>query len=877
MKEKFTGIFLFFSALALSSCSNIFHDMQDMPLASMTMNPLIEYTYPHDGMADVSTNQSLLVVFNKDMDAASLGGSPFEITDELGQTVSSEGRSCGSRYYLIEPRSDLIEGARYSVTLRNDLVDGDDKIIRQGFSWSFTTLRGTGAKDTEAPLVVHISPENKSVTTHEVERVRIYFNEDIIPQGVEMTVSCVQGTERVPIPGEAEYVARRIGNRCDRMFVFTPYGGTLPREHLYHVSISGVADLAENTWVEPYTWSFAVGSTVDTTPPEINEVVPAEASVLTNDVNMISAYFTEAIQPGAAMTICYDNGGACTPVAGSVSFDDAVKALRFVPDSGNLPWNRQYHVTISGIADLSGNPMEEREKRWSFVIGSITDTTPPEATGLSPLNGSVVNDTVTSLTAYFSENIQGGASISVCYNDGAGCTVVPGSTAYNQNDRSLRFTPAGGSLRRNRTYNMVFSGVRDYADNSMTASPPWTIVAGSRAMTLEPVRNPYHGFGTFGSSGSDVGYILRDNAGVDLMTSLGLAFNDPASNIKILSCFDPGASGPLADGKYLRIVHNGNNILNLGLTPVVQQNFSTDQGSPGPQTFYIDPPSGRLLLPRPSYWSRFETVSNITSPEIRSWSNIPISNATGVLTTDSVSSGKFTSGLYVVNHSTSKTRDGSRQIFPFGNNALNISRGTVSVWIRGYAMAKSGWGTTSATATVCPLNLANGNFQIYLKSYFWTNNLPQYNVDTENLIIRINGSTVSYTVPTQGSWYHVYAVWDSAGLAGGKRVRVFVNGDEISSTLPLPVLTNTVFNSYINVLADNDLNAVNPDITSSGQMDNMKIFLGEAIEDHTWEYRNGMGREFALHYIYGSTSNYQPDLTTSGSGVMYYYIPAGEL
>jgi len=192
-------------------------------------------------------------------------------------------------------------------------------------------------------------------------------------------------------------------------------------------------------------------------------------------------------------------------------------------------------------------------------------------------------------------------------------------------------------------------------------------------------------------------------------------------------------------------------------------------------------------------------------------------------------------------------------------------------------MAKSGWGTTSATATVCPLNLANGNFQIYLKSYFWTNNLPQYNVDTENLIIRINGSTVSYTVPTQGSWYHVYAVWDSAGLAGGKRVRVFVNGDEISSTLPLPVLTNTVFNSYINVLADNDLNAVNPDITSSGQMDNMKIFLGEAIEDHTWEYRNGMGREFALHYIYGSTSNYQPDLTTSGSGVMYYYIPAGEL
>jgi len=803
------------------------------------MNPLIEYTYPHDGMADVSTNQSLLVVFNKDMDAASLGGSPFEITDELGQTVSSEGRSCGSRYYLIEPRSDLIEGARYSVTLRNDLVDGDDKIIRQGFSWSFTTLRGTGAKDTEAPLVVHISPENKSVTTHEVERVRIYFNEDIIPQGVEMTVSCVQGTERVPIPGEAEYVVRRIGNRCDRMFVFTPYGGTLPREHLYHVSISGVADLAENTWVEPYTWSFAVGSTVDTTPPEINEVVPAEASVLTNDVNMISAYFTEAIQPGAAMTICYDNGGACTPVAGSVSFDDAVKALRFVPDSGNLPWNRQYHVTISGIADLSGNPMEEREKRWSFVIGSITDTTPPEATGLSPLNGSVVNDTVTSLTAYFSENIQGGASISVCYNDGAGCTVVPGSTAYNQNDRSLRFTPAGGSLRRNRTYNMVFSGVRDYADNPMTVSPPWTIVAGSRAVTLESARNLYYGFGTFGSSGTDIGFTLRDNEGVDLMTSLALEYGQPASDSMIFSHFDTGTSGPLAAGKYIRIVHNGNNILNLGLTPVIKDIAEKEKGSPGRNKFYIDPVDGRFILPRPSYWSRFETMTSITSPEIYNetpeWAKDDDTNVES-------SSEMFKMGSAAIK--ISGTWSNSFDVYPFGTTA-SVPEGTFSGWY---------YPDTS------------GNYNYFMTVCFGgTDNRVEVHEDSVEIYLNnILASTMA--MPTIAkSWAYVYVVWRK--LPTGSMVRVYVNGENRGSLSGLAEWIGDVvkigtysYGYYFN---------------SISYIDNWKVWK-EVISENNPNWELNSGREDALHYLYGPDNGYKPLLSAPG-GVGYYYILPSEL
>jgi len=43
-------------------------------------------------------------------------------------------------------------------------------------------------------------------------------------------------------------------------------------------------------------------------------------------------------------------------------------------------------------------------------------------------------------------------------------------------------------------------------------------------------------------------------------------------------------------------------------------------------------------------------------------------------------------------------------------------------------------------------------------------------------------------------------------------------------------------------------------------------------ENPSWLYNGGVGRENALHYMYGAP-DYRPKLTGPNNGVGYYYLP----
>lgn len=136
-------------------------------------------------------------------------------------------------------------------------------------------------------------------------------------------------------------------------------------------------------------------------------------------------------------------------------------------------------------------------------------------------------------------------------------------------------------------------------------------------------------------------------------------------------------------------------------------------------------------------------------------------------------------------------------------------------------------------------------------------------------ILLVNGISVDYTaigaVPV-GVPVHFYIVWDNtAGLADGKTVRVFINGTEMLST------TTAVTNLDEIVMQYRQDSTCVSDATIMAGIDNLKIYKEVVTESPDWEYNGGTGRENALHFIYGAAFNYHPLLTGGASGVGYLY------
>ncbi len=111
---------------------------------------------------------------------------------------------------------------------------------------------------------------------------------------------------------------------------------------------------------------------VDTTPPAVVSLDPADGATGVDIASPVSAGFSEALDPATvsatAFTLVLDSTGA--PVAGRVSYDAARKRVTFVPESNLLPL-MAYRAQVAGnvLADVPGNKMADA-RTWRFTTGA---------------------------------------------------------------------------------------------------------------------------------------------------------------------------------------------------------------------------------------------------------------------------------------------------------------------------------------------------------------------------------------------------------------------------------------------------------------------------------------------------------------------------
>lgn len=378
--------------------------------------------------------------------------------------------------------------------------------------------------------------------------------------------------------------------------------------------------------------------------------------------------------------------------------------------------------------------------------------------------------------------------------------------------------------------------------------PGWTGLAGGYELDDQTITTMSNGYGTIdkplanqsGSSAVNLqpGTHFEYDKRLDASTT-----EDPTDGFGATAggIIDTGASGAMT--KKIRLVENTANVksgTNYTALKVYAKNLAS-LSSPSGDRCYIDPMNGKFVLPRPAFWSKFENANS----EIGSYSvYLPSGYDTGFLPSWGGSLGtvyaKWNNGLYF--SSANNSEGGEIVITPSINN---LTAGTMSFW---YATGGIDGGAYGWSNTIVIWLGPNTYIRLY----------HHYSSGIANSIV-INGSTATTDAGTSMMSLtpkHYYITWNNT-----TGIKIWVNGSLVMTGLG----TWSTSTSYPLVKLYIDTTS---GIRLSSIIDNLKIWNHSIVDDPTWVYNGGTGREDALHYIYGATNAYKP----TGVKASYFYI-----
>jgi len=340
---------------------------------------------------------------------------------------------------------------------------------------------------------------------------------------------------------------------------------------------------------------------------------------------------------------------------------------------------------------------------------------------------------------------------------------------------------------------------------------------------------------------------LYTNALEMLQNGVHFMYNEPLIGGQY-DIYNTGTSNIFENGKYFSIIVNGRNVADsfgLNLTPIAKDLSFITTGAPSNQV-WIDPVSGKFILPRPIYWSKCESEDNMQNPDI-GLKNKYIN--TSHIPKYSERDGKWNWGIQFETSKSSK----SNQYFPTfyqGKSFKVLNKGTYSVWCkrthgRSYMFTEFGY---------FRVYFANGGLEILING------------------VKVFAQTGVFIY--SGDFDHFQIIWDiDKGINGGKSIAVYQNGIEIGSSTE-DFGASDYYNNFYTEFRDGS-SSYNTGTT----LDNIKLW-DYVIEDLSWLYNGNMGYENGLDIIYGANNNYYPNITgLTGSvqnGVGYYTIPSND-
>lgn len=324
------------------------------------VRPRVLSTSPVNKATTIATNAVITASFSEEMDPASITNAQFTIQKD-GVNVAGE-TSYDNVTGSFTPTADLAPNSLYTATLTTGVKSRLGTALAKNYSWSFTT--GETA-DVVAPTIASSDPANNATGVSLNGKVVITFSEPMDAATItSLTFTLKQGSTSVSGNILTE------GNKA----TFTPVSDLLPNKVYTATITTGVKDKSGNAIAINHTVNFTTGVVQDMVLPMVQSTDPINNAVSIARNKVITAGFSEAMDPSTITASTFTLKQGTTSVAGSVSYSGTTAS--FTPSSLLLA-STIYTATITtGTKDLAGNAIAANIV-WNFTTGAATSSLTP--------------------------------------------------------------------------------------------------------------------------------------------------------------------------------------------------------------------------------------------------------------------------------------------------------------------------------------------------------------------------------------------------------------------------------------------------------------------------------------------------------------------
>jgi len=346
-------------ALADGGGNNVVLTVSGLGVPCNTTAPTVTLTSPANLATNAPISSQLTATFSEPMDPATITNTSF-VLQQAGTTVGGT-VTYANGTATFAPTTGLLTNTFYTATITTGAQDLSGIALATNFVWCFTTSTST---DDTLPAVSFTIPTNTATGVASNSKLAASFSKAMYPATLTNTTFELQqgGTS---VTGVVSY--------ANGMATFAP-AASLATNTLYTATITtGAQDLAGNSLVTNFVWSFTTGAVADTNPPVVLNGNPTDLATNVAINQSLNATFSKPMDPGTISTNSFTvTGPGSANVAGTVTYDAASQVATFIPAT-NLAPDTTYTNTISTNAtDLAGNPLAA-EVVWTFTTGSQAD------------------------------------------------------------------------------------------------------------------------------------------------------------------------------------------------------------------------------------------------------------------------------------------------------------------------------------------------------------------------------------------------------------------------------------------------------------------------------------------------------------------------
>ena len=467
------------------------------------ISPIVSGITPTSGSVDVAQLTDIVVTFNEAITGVAdttnyaakiiglyVAGSPASTVAGTITFVPNTNKT----QLTFNPDTQLVTNTSYQVSVSGVRdCSGNLMITASGTSGHHFSTQG-------GPIILSTNPVSGASQVALNSNIVITFNEALTG---EAGVNFVTTPIGVRVNGGGTPLAGVTTLNSDKkQLTFNP-SADLAANTTYHISVSGVRDetnLIISQTSPPRSGIVFNSLTVDTTPPSVVSVSPANA---TSGVAVATTYvvnFSEDIcgtvggvganaLPNYVVSV-YLSGVATTAIAANRVAGQSVKTdtnqITFTPTLP-LSGQRHYWTYVTGVYDMAvpgnrgpvGTPSINSFRTIDNIIPTLTSVIPANA-GV----GVIISST---MTAVIDEDITGVAGTYLAPVMSLRKTSVPdtplaGTIALLSDKRTLKFTPSS-AMDYDASYQIRVSGIQDTGGNKIAVQTTNTFQTESSPLT----------------------------------------------------------------------------------------------------------------------------------------------------------------------------------------------------------------------------------------------------------------------------------------------------------------------------------------------------------------------------------------------------------